>query len=145
MTTPNQFNMFEDQEVSKPKVVAKPKEVKDIADISDSFSLDSTGKSWADMDDDLDDIVPNSHFGVSKMEFVPQGFTKVARRARGGGGGGVTIKCRGCGIKFSFPANKISDYQDRGWKMPKTCKSCGDKKRDGSFFRKIPKTVVELN
>ena len=143
------FNVFMEKtpEVEEPKVEVKPQPK---VDKFDTISLDSTGKSWADMDDD-DDIPMFCTPAHKGMDVIPPGFTKVEKKqknrknASNNTPSGMDIKCRGCGKKFHFPQNKIDDYNSRGWNMPKTCRDCGTKKRQGVFYRKIPKQVVNLD
>lgn len=139
------FNVFMEKtpEVEEPKVEVKtqPK-----VENFDTISLDSTGMSWADMDDE-DDI---PMFCTPRdIDVIPPGFTKVEKKTKKTSNkksqSGMDIKCRGCGKRFHFPQNKINDYNNRGWNMPKTCKDCGIKKKQGIFYRKIPKQVVNLD
>ena len=149
----NNFSVFEENSVEDSIV----NEELNSVNFPDTLSLDSQGQSWADMNDDYDDI-PSIYkknksdcdklTGFSQSDENNIGFTKVLSKKslkKKKENNGINIKCRGCYNMFFFTQNKIDDYNSRGWNIPKTCKSCGDKKRNGVFFRHGPKQRVNLD
>lgn len=148
----NVFNTLECQEEEQEKITNK-EEKKCTDNIFDNISLDSTGVSWADMDDDDDDYCPGPP-QLAKPLFVSEetlvGFTKVLSRKDKNKSSsshldGYNINCRGCGYKFNFSNGKAIEYKSRGWEMPKLCRNCGRKKREGVLYKTGPRQKVDYN
>lgn len=150
MTDFNNFNVF--NTMDEEEKITKTEEKKQVDNIFDNISLDSTGVSWADMDDDDDDYCPGPP-QLAKPLFVSDetlvGFTKVLSRKDKNKSSqhldGYYIKCKGCGYKFNFSNGKAIEYKSRGWEMPKLCKNCGKKKREGVLYKTGPRQKVDYN
>lgn len=131
----NRYSLFSDD--TDETVSCKPKLLVPDTEF-DSQSLDSTGKSWADMDDDFTPVVRQTAKVVVQGSTEDDGFTLVLSREnkkkQKSQNCDMTIKCIHCGIRFEFPHHKVALFESRGWQMPKRCKSClGIRKTLGSL------------
>lgn len=122
----NMFSVFNEPEVIEESV---PAPVPAPTSNFDNVSLDSTGMSWADMEDD--DFVPTQTPKKVKDDFVPSGFTKVQkkRKSKPVETRGKMIRCIQCGNNFEFSNEKALFFESKGWAEPKRCKQCNSLKK----------------
>lgn len=122
------------------KVESPPKE-------DDSMSLDSTGRSWADLDDEFSIKAPK---GILTKPIVQVGgdFTKVSHKKKvrfAKNPDDIIIKCVHCNQKFLFPGFKVKSYESKGWNMPKRCKGCIEIRKDiGPLPKHQRKTTLNI-
>ena len=91
----------------------------------DIQSLDSTGKSWADIEDDF----PPPPKLVRQTNSNEGEFTTVSKKFRHKKDG-IDIICIHCGKKFGFPQHKIDFFKEKNLQMPKRCRGCLNLKKE---------------
>lgn len=138
----NKFALLaeEIEEVVEKVVESPPKE-------DDSMSLDSTGRSWADLDDEFSVKAPKSILTKPIIQ-VGGDFTKVSHKKKVRfvkNPDDIIIKCINCNQKFTFPGFKVKSYESKGWNMPKRCKEClGIRKEIGELPKHQRKTTINI-
>ena len=88
--------------------------------MDDIASLDSTGKSWADMEESFDEPVAENPYddGTWTVKKSRKSRRKTPCEK------GMNIKCINCKDTFFFSNEKIKSFKERNLHIPKRCRPC---------------------